>query len=44
MRRVLPEAFDPRPRPTVADVPFVQATETVPLPSRFVEAFATTGS
>src|SRR5688572_4252874 len=44
MRRVLPEAFDPRPRPTVDVAPLVQATVTVPVPSRFVEAWATTGS
>ena len=26
MRRVLPEAFDPSPRPTVAETPLVHAT------------------
>ena len=44
MRRMLPDAFDPRPSPTVATAPLVQATITVPVPSRLVEACATTGS
>src|SRR4029078_7343366 len=44
MRRVPPDAFDPRPSPTVGATPFVQATVTVPVPSRFVDAWATTGS
>src|SRR5262245_29220466 len=44
MRRVLPDAFDPRPSPIVDDAPLVQATVTVPVPSRFVDALATTGS
>src|SRR5688572_21819462 len=44
MRRVLPAAFDPRPSPTVGATPLVQATVTVPVPSRFVDAWATTGS
>src|SRR5919108_2922833 len=44
MRRVLPDAFDPRPSPTVAVAPLVQATVTVPVLSRSVDAWATTGS
>jgi hypothetical protein len=44
MRRVLPDGFDPRPRPTVDVAPFVQETMTVPVPSRSAEAWATTGS
>src|SRR5678816_2518992 len=44
MRRVLPDAFEPRPSPTVGATPLVQATVTVPVPSRFVAAWVTTGS
>src|SRR5215510_12595037 len=44
MRRMLPDAFDPSPSPTVGATPLVQATVTVPVPSRFVAACVTTGS
>ena len=44
MRRVCPDAFDPKPSPTVGATPLVHATVTVPVPSRFVAAWVTTGS
>jgi hypothetical protein len=44
MRRVLPDALLPRPRPIVVVAPLVQAIVTVPVPSSGLEAFVTTGS
>src|SRR5829696_7335075 len=44
MRRLLPDALLPVPRPTVAVAPLVQATVTRPVPSRLLEALAVTGS
>jgi hypothetical protein len=44
MRRVLPVALFPKPRPIVVVAPLVHAIVTVPVPSSGLDAFVTTGS
>ena len=44
IRRVVPWALPPTPKPTLAGAPFVQATVTVPMPSSGAVALAATES